>query len=113
MSRAYYGALIEARDAHGLSTEGPGGHLNVIEFYRNAGTQQGSVISRSLSDLRLRRKKADYEPNNPCTALEAYQMIQQAKKVLIALGLDAEPERPKLVPKQEPPVQAGNADQAA
>lgn len=102
MSRAYYGALIEARDACGLSTKGLGGHKRVIDEYLAAGTREGAQIARDLGNLQNMRESADYEPCTLCTPRQAYQAVQLAEKVLIALGTQPEPPRPKLVPKAEP-----------
>lgn len=99
LSRAYYGSLIEARDACGETTKGPGGHQRVIDCYANNGTQHGALIARTLKDMRDWREKADYEPQTECTARNALQMTLSAEKVLKALSITPEPERAKLIPK--------------
>lgn len=102
MSRAYYGALIEARNARGLGTRVPGGHQRVIDEYDALGTREGRQIARDLETLRGFRERADYEPNTPCEPRQAFQATQHANKVLLALGIQPEPDRPKLVPKAPP-----------
>lgn len=107
MSRAYYGALIEARDAARVTTRGPGGHQRVIDAYSGKGSQVGAQIARDLDTLRGLRECADYEPQTPCSGRTAYQAVGLANKVLLALSITPEPTRAKLVPKEDPDGQTG------
>lgn len=109
MSRAYYGALIEARNARGLSTKGKGGHQRVIDEYDNLGTTEGHQIARDLENLRDLREVADYQPHTHCDPRQALHATQHAKKVLLALGIQPEPDRPKLVPKDSLAAPPGSA----
>lgn len=109
MSRAYYGALIEARNARGISTRGQGGHQRVIDAYEALGTKEGDQIARDLKTLRDFREAADYEPNTPCDSRQAFRATQHANKVLLALGIQPEPDRPKLVQKDDPATPSGAA----
>lgn len=102
MSRAYYGALIEARNARGIITKGQGGHQRVIDAYEAMGTREGSQIARDLKALRDFREAADYEPHRHCDPRQAFQATQHANKILIALGIQPDPDRPKLVEKDDP-----------
>ncbi|OGB68596.1 MAG: hypothetical protein A2486_16175 [Burkholderiales bacterium RIFOXYC12_FULL_65_23] len=81
ISRAYYGALIVARDAKGLSSKERGSHQRVIDAYVGQGD-----ISDSLRTLRGLREKADYEPRTPLTASDGQRALACSKRVLHALG---------------------------
>lgn len=86
ISRAYYGALIVARDAKRLSTQGPGGHDNVINAYLT-GNHTDAVIGESLRSLKKLRKKADYDPHLPCSKTDGTNALTYSSKVLKMLGV--------------------------
>lgn len=96
MSRAYYGAFIEARNAKGLSSIGGNGHQTVISAY-----QGDRIISGALRRLKSLRERADYEPQSPCSRKDAQDAITEAEKVLKALGVKP-PRLPDLVPLAAP-----------
>lgn len=81
ISRAYYGALLSARDARQLSTVGAGGHDNVIDHYKNTGDPIDRAIADSLRVMKRLRKKADYDLNEDCTKQEGGDAMIQASKV--------------------------------
>lgn len=97
VSRAYYGAFLEARDAKGLSSVGRDGHKVVITAYVNTGHPADRVISASLRTLKQLREKADYDSQSTCSKKDALDAITEAEKVLKALGIKP-PGRPDLVP---------------
>lgn len=99
MSRAYYGALLEARDAKALSSGGSNGHQAVISAYWSSGKPIDKAISSSLRKLKGLREKADYEPHAACSKTDAQDAIVEAEKVLKALSVMA-PKLPDLVPFQ-------------
>lgn len=80
ISRAYYGALIVARDAKQLPTKGEGGHERVINAYPN-----GSMVSDNLRTLRRLREKADYEPKTNLTGNDGQVALSCARRVLQSL----------------------------
>lgn len=84
ISRAYYGALIEARDAKGLPTKGIGGHERVIQAYMGNASDQ--VVADKLKDLRQLREKADYLPTANLTSADGLKALSSCKKVLVALN---------------------------
>lgn len=90
ISRAYYGALIVARDAKGLSTKGRNGHEQVIQAYKD--TASNEVIADALSKLRTLREKADYQPCCDLSKSDGERALASCKKVLAALK--ALPQRP-------------------
>lgn len=80
ISRAYYSALIVARDAKGISTRGQSGHQAVINGY--SGNAAENVVADSLRKLRALREKADYQPKATCVNTEGHHAIAHARKVL-------------------------------
>ena len=83
IGRAYYAALICARDATGSSTVGQEGHKNVVNALRkNYGTAAGK-----LDALRLTRQKADYSPDKDITSREVEICLKDSRTVLSELGL--------------------------
>ena len=57
VGRAYYAALICARDATRSSTSGGSGHKNVVTALK----QKNHTAGSKLDELRLKRQKADYD----------------------------------------------------
>lgn len=104
ISRAYYGALIAARDARHIRTDGlPSSHDFVINSYK--GNFADKVISDHLIILRKLRKKADYEPKTDLTYGDALTAVSSSKKVLVALKvLPAPPPKQPLAPPAVGPV---------
>lgn len=85
ISRAYYGALIAARDANNISTRGSAsGHQAVINSY--LGNSHNKVIADNLRDLRKLREHADYEPTTHLIKGDALSAVAKAKKVLSLLN---------------------------
>lgn len=81
IGRAYYAALICARDATGSSTSGANGHKNVVDALRKQDLAAGS----KLDSLRLARQKADYE-NPSVTSRDVEISLKAAQIVLEAVG---------------------------
>jgi hypothetical protein len=83
ISRAYYGALIVARDANPqLRTKGQSGHQRVIDAYMAAGD---TLVSDSLRLLRSLREKADYEPDYDLNQSDGLKALSSARRVLQSL----------------------------
>lgn len=86
ISRAYYSALIVARDAKpGTTTTGTSGHQAVINAYCST-NQQEQMIADCLRDLRKLREKADYQPKSNLTRSEGQSALASCKRVLSTLG---------------------------
>jgi len=100
MSRAYYGAFLEARDAKGLSSVGRDSHKRVLDAYGGT-TPADQVISSSLRKLKSLREKADYEPQTTCSKSDAHDALTEADKVLKVLSVRPG-KLPDLVPIQMP-----------
>lgn len=83
IGRAYYAALICARDATGSSTTGQDGHRNVV----NALRRSKSTAADKLDSLRLLRHKADYSLNEDITSREVEIGLKSSRTVLSELGL--------------------------
>jgi hypothetical protein len=82
ISRAYYAALICARDATKSNTAGPDGHVNVVK----ALTAKSSFAGNKLNSLRLKRHAADYRPNEVITPMDVSTSLKSALVVLSELG---------------------------
>ncbi|WP_143005492.1 hypothetical protein [Desulforhopalus singaporensis] len=83
VNRAYYAALITARDYTGSSTVGNRGHGNVVDALRSV----SSHASNSLDAMRLLRRQADYELGTAITEREACRSITYARQILYDLGV--------------------------
>ena len=82
IGRAYYAALICARDHVSVSTTGAGGHSNVIDALKKV----HPTAARKLDALRLSRRKADYEVGSPVNDRDVGISLGDALVVLRALG---------------------------
>ena len=80
ISRAYYAALISARDFTNSSTTGPGGHRNVVAALR----QIDAYAASKLEALRVKRGKADYSVNEEPSVRDAQISLLESRAVLYA-----------------------------
>jgi hypothetical protein len=87
ISRAYYAALISARDAANIQPRGHDTHKQVIEHYQLA----DSTVATWLLDLKRHRTKADYEPSAGIARKDGGAALKTAKKVLLVLGKLSDP----------------------
>lgn len=98
ISRAYYGALIVARDAvqPPISTFGKGSHKAVIDHYRVRGkaNPKDKIISDALANLKDLREIADYEPTTACKPTDGHKAMTESSKVLKTLGAFPNPNPP-------------------
>jgi|GEM_PF-3422363 len=83
IGRAYYAALICARDATGSSTTGPEGHRNVV----NALRKRNDTAADKLDSLRLTRQKADYSPDTDISPRVVEICLKDSRTVLSELGM--------------------------
>jgi len=83
IGRAYYAALICARDATGSSTFGPEGHKNVV----NALRKSNITAAGKLDSLRLKRHKADYSTDEGISSKEVEICLKDSCTVLRELGV--------------------------
>ena len=83
MGRAYYAALICAREATGSSTVGPEGHRNVV----NALRVKSSTAADKLDSLRLKRHKADYSIGENISPRDVEICLKDSCTVLRELGM--------------------------
>lgn len=82
VSRAYYAALICARDATQSNTVGPDGHKNVVDALSEKNPNAGN----KLNSLRLKRHSADYKLEDEITDRDVYTSLINSRAVLDALG---------------------------
>lgn len=90
ISRAYYAALISARDYTKSSTIGKGGHKTVIAALR----QHDPYAASKLDSLRLKRTQADYKTDSGLTTRDAQISLQASREVLYASNCVQTPGKP-------------------
>jgi hypothetical protein len=82
IGRAYYAALICARDVTGSKTVGQGGHEYVVTALRG----RNSLAAEKLNSLRLKRQAADYFLDKDITVRDVEISLLDSRIVLGALG---------------------------
>lgn len=87
ISRAYYGAFLEARDAIQVSSQGETGHLDVIKHFSSLKTPTATIIANTLRSMKKRREKADYDIQLACKKKEAEDAVIEARKILKSLSI--------------------------
>ena len=83
IGRAYYAALICARDATGSSTFGQDGHKNVVHALR----KRNDTAAGKLDSLRLARQKSDYYPDEDISPRTVEICLKDSQTVLRELGM--------------------------
>lgn len=81
INRAYYAALLYARDITKSSTVGIDGHKNVVKALKAIDSYAGN----KLDSLRIMRHKADYEMSASISVREAAISIAAAREILFTL----------------------------
>lgn len=84
IGRAYYAALICARDATGSSTLGKDGHRNVVNALWSC---NNNTAAEKLDSLRLKRHKADYTTDQDISPREVEIFLKDSRTVLRELGM--------------------------
>jgi len=82
IGRAYYAALICARDFTGTATVGPQGHKAVVHALKLKNPQAGN----NLDSLRQLRHKADYESSAIISDRDVGIALRNSLMVLNAVG---------------------------
>ncbi len=82
IGRAYYAALICAKDMTRSSTSGNDGHKNVVNALR---AKHGTAADK-LNALRLKRQAADYIMDKDISPREVEICLNDSRRVLIELG---------------------------
>lgn len=77
ISKAYYGAFLEARNKAGIADKSPGVHKTVHDHYSKAGK---SALANRLDESRLKRNEADYDTTLTITSRDSGKALAQAKK---------------------------------
>lgn len=88
IGRAYYAAMLYARNKAGLSSKGAGGHETVVRHYKSSSDAKLAAIGNRLDDLRVSRTNSDYECDNIVVSREASACIIKSRNILSALGCD-------------------------
>ena len=86
VSRAYYSTLLIARDKHGLTTKGRGGHRKVIDFYKSSPNLDEQVVGMQIEALKVEREEADYDCNKDIGERESEKALERARDILLLIG---------------------------
>lgn len=84
ISKAYYGAFLEARNRAGIKSKAATVHLDVIAHYNK---NNKSAIANRLDSMRANRNDADYETSKTITSRDAGIALGAAKRILLDLGV--------------------------
>ena len=88
INRAYYAALISARNF--TNTDTRQGHGRVIKALKDHDTSAGN----KLHSLRELRQRADYHEGQPLTEREALRSLLESRHILFVLGVAPTSTRP-------------------
>jgi uncharacterized protein (UPF0332 family) len=86
VSRAYYAALLAARDKAKITTTSASTHSDTYEYYRTKGGGVNKGIANRLDTLRGDRNNADYDVKQTCVSRNAGEALKTSKKILTDLG---------------------------
>lgn len=84
ISKAYYGAFLEARNKAGITDKSPGVHKKVRAHYYCKGHL---ALANRLDDSRIKRNGADYDTALTITSRDSGKALKLAKKILQDLGV--------------------------
>ncbi len=88
IGRAYYAAMLSARNKAGLSSKGANGHETVVKYYKSSSDANLAAIGNRLDDLRVSRTNSDYECDKVVVSRDAGASIAKSRTILNALGFD-------------------------
>lgn len=84
ISKAYYGAFLEARNKAGITDKSPGVHARVHDHYVKTGKL---ALANRLDESRVKRNDADYDVLKSITSMDSGKALARAKKILEELGV--------------------------
>jgi len=84
ISRAYYGAFLEARNRAHITDKSPGVHVKVHDHYFKSGRR---ALANRLDESRRRRNDADYDTAVNFTSMDSGKALKQARRILEELGV--------------------------
>jgi hypothetical protein len=84
VSRAYYAALLVARDAKGITTTQDTHRVTVARY--KGGSANDVTIGNRLDMIRVLRVRADYEMTRTCVRREAGEALKRSRELLMKLG---------------------------
>lgn len=84
VSKAYYGAFLEARNNAGIADKSSGVHKKVHDHYFKAGKL---ALANRLDDSRIKRNDADYDTSLAITSMDSGKALARARKILQELGV--------------------------
>lgn len=83
ISRAYYGAFLEARNKAGIADKSSVVHRIVHDHYFRNGHQ---ALANRLDDLRIKRNDTDYDTDKVITSMDSGKALKLAKRILQDIG---------------------------
>ena len=84
ISKAYYGAFLEARNKAGIADKSGQVHAKVHDHYINVGKL---ALANRLDESRLKRNEADYDTTLTITSMDSGKALGRARKILQELGV--------------------------
>jgi len=84
VSKAYYGAFLEARNKAGITDKSLGVHKKVHDHYFYNGSL---ALANRLDDSRIKRNDADYDTALAITSRDSGNALKLAKRILQELGI--------------------------
>lgn len=85
VSRAYYGAFLQARDSAGITGQSASVHENTATYYLN---RHSSAVGNRLAELRRLRNSADYDLRCTISRRDAETCIKKAQRIFAELRVD-------------------------
>lgn len=84
ISKAYYGAFLEARNRASIFDKSAGVHKKVRDHYFDAGQL---ALANRLDESRVKRNAADYDTTLTITSRDSGKALARARKILQELGV--------------------------
>ena len=84
VSKAYYGAFLEARNKAGITDKSGQVHAKVHDHYVKA---SNLALANRLDESRVKRNDADYDTTLTITSRDSGKALVRARKILQELGV--------------------------
>ena len=84
ISKAYYGAFLEARNKAGITDKASSVHAKVHDHYVKTGNL---ALANRLDESRVKRNQADYDTTLSITSMDSGKSLARARKILEELDV--------------------------